>query len=82
MAKLTRYRLEQEIQGGKPIAHFVIDKKGSWVNFEDSKEFLKTSTNTGIMQFDCDTCTNASRCPVHKNGMRVVNCGFVEQHNA
>ena len=49
MANLTRYSLELDIQGGKPIAHFVIDKNGSWVNFEESKEFLKTPTNTKSM---------------------------------
>ena len=26
---------------------------------------------------DCDICTNASRCPVYKNGMKVINCSFV-----
>ena len=49
MANLTRYSFELDIQGGKPIAHFVIDKNGSWVNFEESKEFLKTHTNTKSM---------------------------------
>lgn len=56
MAKLTRYEVEMDIQGGKPMAHFVINKKGSWVNFEESKEFLKTPTNR--QSVPCIGCPN------------------------
>ena len=64
--------------------------RNAWLNTNylcskcTSKEVAQNSTsnNTGIMQFDCDKCTNASRCPIYRNGMRVLNCGFVELHNA
>jgi hypothetical protein len=48
--------VDMDIQCGKPLAHFVIDKKGSWVNFEESKEFLKTPTNSAM-----DTIALAAR---------------------
>ena len=50
MKNVPRYDVEQSIQGGKPMAHFKLVKKGQWIHFSDIEELLKSTPNTASLK--------------------------------
>ena len=54
MLNLTRYRVDVFDIAGTPVAAFSEDANGEFVKFDDIKEFLKPSHNTGSLKLPPD----------------------------
>ena len=46
----------------------------------DAKVEKFTSTNSAMVQYDCDRCIDASKCCAYSKGFRVKECGYVALH--